>query len=162
MADLTFIEKLSRWLTNTQVKIKTEASESNTQSQTLALLLSKIDRKIDAIQHPSPDKENLTAIDLQASFYSFLHFYQETFSAYSKIMFSDVFKYEIWLSKQCLNKKKHQKCDQVFIIFSAIFVVQSLIFDWFCFSKICLRLRKFDCGLMFLSPLGELGNSTWP
>ncbi|XP_063718344.1 coiled-coil domain-containing protein 180-like isoform X2 [Symsagittifera roscoffensis] len=65
MADLTFIEKLSRWLTNTQVKIKTEASESNTQSQTLALLLSKIDRKINAIQHPSPDKENLTAIDLQ-------------------------------------------------------------------------------------------------
>ena len=118
MADLTFIEKLSRWLTNTQVKIKTEASESNTQSQTLALLLSKIDRKINAIQHPSPDKENLTAIDLQASFYSFLHFYQETFSAYStKVMFSDVFKYEIWLSKQCLNKKKkHHKCDQVLII----------------------------------------------
>ncbi|XP_075252069.1 coiled-coil domain-containing protein 180-like isoform X3 [Convolutriloba macropyga] len=65
MADLTFVERLSRWLTNTQVKIKTEASESNTQSQTLSLLLNKIDRKIDAIQHPSPDKESITAIDLQ-------------------------------------------------------------------------------------------------
>ena len=55
--DLLFMEKLGRWLTNTQVKIKAEVAESNSQAQTLARCLDDLERRIDACQHPNPDKE---------------------------------------------------------------------------------------------------------
>jgi vacuolar-type H+-ATPase subunit B/Vma2 len=55
--DLLFMEKLGRWLTNTQVKIKGEVAESNSQAQTLARCLDDLERRIDACRFPHSDKE---------------------------------------------------------------------------------------------------------
>ncbi|KAI8518615.1 hypothetical protein Bbelb_046320 [Branchiostoma belcheri] len=60
LMDLIFIEKVTRWFTNTQVKIKSEVQESNTQSQTLHNHLNRLERRIDAVEKPNPDKEQLT------------------------------------------------------------------------------------------------------
>lgn len=57
MVDLVFIEKVARWLTNTQVKIKTEVADSNAQAKRLAQHINDIDRRIDACERPNPDKE---------------------------------------------------------------------------------------------------------
>ena len=57
MVDLIFMEKIARWLTNTQVKIKAEVASSNSQAQTLAKHLNDIDRRIDACERPNLDKE---------------------------------------------------------------------------------------------------------
>ena len=59
MVDLLFMEKIARWLTNTQVKIKAEVAASNSQAKQLAQMLCDLDRRIDACQHPNPDKEVL-------------------------------------------------------------------------------------------------------
>ncbi|CAB3987990.1 Hypothetical predicted protein, partial [Paramuricea clavata] len=55
--DLTFMEKSSRWTTNTQVKIKTEVAKSNSQAKNLVITLAKIERHIDAVRNPNLDKE---------------------------------------------------------------------------------------------------------
>ncbi|XP_071948250.1 coiled-coil domain-containing protein 180-like [Antedon mediterranea] len=55
--DLTFIEKLTRWLTNTQVKIKAEVADSNSQAQKILNYLKTIERRVDACQKPNLDKE---------------------------------------------------------------------------------------------------------
>ena len=55
--DLTFMEKITRWLTNTQVKIKAEVADSNSQAQKLAAYLKELERKIDACEKPNLDKE---------------------------------------------------------------------------------------------------------
>ena len=57
MFDLIFMEKIARWLTNTQVKIKGEVANSNTQAQKLGQHLLDIDRRIDACERPNLDKE---------------------------------------------------------------------------------------------------------
>ncbi len=57
MIDLLFMEKIARWLTNTQVKIKAEVADSNSQAQQLVQYLNDLDRRIDACEHPNPDKE---------------------------------------------------------------------------------------------------------
>ncbi|KAJ8300120.1 hypothetical protein KUTeg_021639 [Tegillarca granosa] len=57
MIDLVFMEKIARWLTNTQVKIKAEVANSNTQAQTLAQHINDLDRRIDACEKPNLDKE---------------------------------------------------------------------------------------------------------
>ena len=57
MFDLIFMEKIARWLTNTQVKIKAEVADSNTQAQQLAQHLIDLDRRIDACERPNLDKE---------------------------------------------------------------------------------------------------------
>ena len=57
MFDLIFMEKIARWLTNTQVKIKAEVANSNTQTQTLTRHLMDIERRIDACERPNLDKE---------------------------------------------------------------------------------------------------------
>ncbi|XP_030854046.1 coiled-coil domain-containing protein 180-like isoform X3 [Strongylocentrotus purpuratus] len=62
--DLTFIEKLSRWLNNTQVKIKGEVAESNTQAQTLMRVLNKLETRVDACERPNQDKEQITPGEL--------------------------------------------------------------------------------------------------
>jgi len=41
-ADLEFVEKVARWLTNTQVQIKSEVASSNTQCQTIEQSLSRL------------------------------------------------------------------------------------------------------------------------
>lgn len=67
MFDLIFMEKIARWLTNTQVKIKAEVANSNSQAQKLAQHLSDIDRRIDACERPNLDKEQITAEQLNDS-----------------------------------------------------------------------------------------------
>ena len=57
MFDLLFMEKVARWLTNTQVKIKGEVAASNSQAQTLAGHLKDLERRIDACEKPNLDKE---------------------------------------------------------------------------------------------------------
>ncbi|XP_070532747.1 coiled-coil domain-containing protein 180-like [Ptychodera flava] len=65
--DLTFMEKLARWLTNTQVKIKAEVAASNTQAQKLAQHLMIVERRIDACDRPNLDKEQITSEELMES-----------------------------------------------------------------------------------------------
>lgn len=60
MVDLLFMEKIARWLTNTQVKIKAEVADSNSQAQRLAQHLDDLERKIDACERPNLDKEVCT------------------------------------------------------------------------------------------------------
>ena len=57
MIDLLFMEKVARWLTNTQVKVKAEVAESNTQAKKLAHHLKELYRRIDACEKPNLDKE---------------------------------------------------------------------------------------------------------
>ena len=51
------MEKIARWLTNTQVKVKAEVADSNSQAKRLAQYLNDLDRRIDACQRPNLDKE---------------------------------------------------------------------------------------------------------
>ncbi|KAK2168021.1 hypothetical protein LSH36_21g05004 [Paralvinella palmiformis] len=64
MVDLLFMEKIARWLTNTQVKIKAEVADSNSQAQRLAQHLDDLERKIDACERPNLDKEQITPSQL--------------------------------------------------------------------------------------------------
>lgn len=65
MIDLIFMEKIARWLTNTQVKIKAEVANSNSQAQQLAQHLSDLDRRVDACERPNLDKEVNTTLDAE-------------------------------------------------------------------------------------------------
>nr|XP_022323892.1 coiled-coil domain-containing protein 180-like isoform X9 [Crassostrea virginica] len=65
MIDLIFMEKIARWLTNTQVKIKAEVANSNSQAQQLAQHLSDLDRRIDACERPNLDKEPACKKEMQ-------------------------------------------------------------------------------------------------
>ncbi|KAL8612782.1 hypothetical protein ACOMHN_033452 [Nucella lapillus] len=64
MFDLLFMEKVARWLTNAQVKIKAEVAASNSQAQALATHLTDLARRIDACERPNLDKEQITASQL--------------------------------------------------------------------------------------------------
>jgi uncharacterized protein Yka (UPF0111/DUF47 family) len=55
MTDLTFVEKFARWLTNTQVKIKSEVADSNGQSSCITKSLAKLEQLIVACEQPGPD-----------------------------------------------------------------------------------------------------------
>eukprot|EP00118_Oscarella_pearsei_P002959 m.12399 g.12399 ORF g.12399 m.12399 type:complete len:1507 (+) comp24025_c0_seq1:45-4565(+) len=65
--DLKFVEKVQRFLTNVQVKIKSEVAASNSQTKALAEELTAIERRCDAIEHPNPDKEQISARELMDS-----------------------------------------------------------------------------------------------
>ncbi|XP_019396411.1 PREDICTED: coiled-coil domain-containing protein 180 isoform X2 [Crocodylus porosus] len=62
--DRLFMDKIQRFLTNLQVKIKSEVANSNLQAQTLNSYLEKFLMKIDACAHPTADKEAVTAEEL--------------------------------------------------------------------------------------------------
>ncbi|XP_059166254.1 coiled-coil domain-containing protein 180-like isoform X2 [Physella acuta] len=64
MNDLIFMEQTTRWLTNTQVKIKTEVANSNMQAQQILKLLNQLESKINAFVKPNLDKELITANEL--------------------------------------------------------------------------------------------------
>jgi hypothetical protein len=55
MADLLFVEKIARWLTNCQVKIKSEVADSNGQSFKIAQSLSELERLLIGCETPSLD-----------------------------------------------------------------------------------------------------------
>ncbi|XP_025905435.1 coiled-coil domain-containing protein 180 [Nothoprocta perdicaria] len=62
--DRAFMEKIQRFLTNLQVKIKSEVANSNLQAVTLNSCLEKLHEKIDACARPTADKEALTSEEL--------------------------------------------------------------------------------------------------
>ncbi|XP_057317166.1 coiled-coil domain-containing protein 180-like isoform X2 [Hydractinia symbiolongicarpus] len=62
--DLTFVEKIKRWLTNIQVKIKGEVANSNSQSQHLSKMISVFSRRLERIKNPSVDGEKFTVEEL--------------------------------------------------------------------------------------------------
>uniref|UniRef100_A0A1I8I5B4 DUF4455 domain-containing protein n=1 Tax=Macrostomum lignano TaxID=282301 RepID=A0A1I8I5B4_9PLAT len=64
MVDLVFMEKVARWLTNTQVKIKAEVSDSNSQSLKLVETLDSLAKRVDACARPNLDKETVRPEDL--------------------------------------------------------------------------------------------------
>merc|ERR1711962_455069 len=59
--DLTFVEKMKRWLTNIQVKIKGEVANSNSQSQHLSKMISVFSRRVELIMNPSADGESYSS-----------------------------------------------------------------------------------------------------
>ncbi|GFO20003.1 coiled-coil domain-containing protein 180-like [Plakobranchus ocellatus] len=69
MSDLVFIERVARWLTNTQVKIKAEVANSNGQAQKLVHMLDTLERRVDACARPNLDKEQITASQLNQSLF---------------------------------------------------------------------------------------------
>ena len=56
LIDLQFIEKISRWLNDTQIKIKSEVSASNTQAKELNKMISEFSVRVDACRKPNLDK----------------------------------------------------------------------------------------------------------
>ncbi|XP_056009695.1 coiled-coil domain-containing protein 180-like isoform X3 [Ostrea edulis] len=77
MIDLIFMEKIARWLTNTQVKIKAEVANSNSQAQQLAQHLNDLDRRIDACEKPNLDKEQITSRQLNETLKTVLEAFQD-------------------------------------------------------------------------------------
>jgi len=75
--DLTFMEKVTRWLTNSQVKVKSEVAFSNSQAKKLAIYLSTFERHIDAVEKPNLDKEQVTARQVQSSLIPILQTFHE-------------------------------------------------------------------------------------
>ena len=56
LIDLQFIEKISRWLNDTQIKIKSEVSASNSQAKELNKMISEFAIRMDACRKPNLDK----------------------------------------------------------------------------------------------------------
>jgi hypothetical protein len=56
LVDLQFIEKISRWLNDTQIKIKSEVNASNTQAKELNKTISEFETRLDACRKPNLDK----------------------------------------------------------------------------------------------------------
>jgi hypothetical protein len=57
LLDVAFVEKVTRWLTNIQVKIKSEVAASNSQTQNVINAIDQLEKHLDAVENPSPDKE---------------------------------------------------------------------------------------------------------
>ncbi|XP_042193356.1 coiled-coil domain-containing protein 180 [Callorhinchus milii] len=62
--DLIFIEKIQRFLTNTQARIKSEVAISNHQGMNISSYLEHFERKLDACMRPNMDKESVTPEEL--------------------------------------------------------------------------------------------------
>ena len=56
MVDLLFMERIARWLTNTQVKIKAEVADSNSEARRCFNAITDLHQRIDACERPNPDK----------------------------------------------------------------------------------------------------------
>lgn len=56
MVDLQFIEKISRWLNEAQVKIKCHVNESNKSAKVISKMVKDFDYQIDACERPNLDK----------------------------------------------------------------------------------------------------------
>lgn len=57
MIDLMFIEKVQRWVTNSQVRIKTEVAQCNAFGVEVARHVTTVKARIDAFVRPNMDKE---------------------------------------------------------------------------------------------------------
>ncbi|XP_036398058.1 coiled-coil domain-containing protein 180 [Megalops cyprinoides] len=65
-ADLKFLEKIQRVLTNTQVQIKSEAAKSNTQKRNLDSIVVQLESVTEGFAKPSPEKKGVTPDDVNA------------------------------------------------------------------------------------------------
>ncbi len=57
MSDLVFLEKLARWLTNTQVKIKAEVAANNLQAKRLGQAVARFSAHVATAERPTADAE---------------------------------------------------------------------------------------------------------
>ncbi len=57
LVDLKFIEKITRWLNETQVKIKTDVNGSNMQAKNLNKLINDFESCLNEFRKPSVDKK---------------------------------------------------------------------------------------------------------
>ena len=64
LVDLQFIEKISRWLNETQIKIKTVVNGSNLQAKELSQLIAEYEVRIEACERPNLDKMRVLPGDL--------------------------------------------------------------------------------------------------
>ncbi len=64
LVDLQFIEKISRWLNETQIKIKTLVNGSNLQAKKLSEHITEFEKRLDCCQHPNLDKSQVLPKDL--------------------------------------------------------------------------------------------------
>ncbi|CAI9738402.1 Hypothetical predicted protein [Octopus vulgaris] len=64
--DLQFIELIARWFTNTQVKIKSDVAKCNNQGKSICNILDKLEKKIDYLTEPHPDKLKCSPSELTA------------------------------------------------------------------------------------------------
>eukprot|EP00794_Sanderia_malayensis_P016105 gene16105-17726_t len=78
--DLTFLEKIARWLTNIQVKIKSEVADSNSQAQKIAKMIATFDRRIDVVLRPNLDREQINAVELHDTLMPILETFHERVS----------------------------------------------------------------------------------
>ena len=57
LTDLQFIEMVNRWISDTQIKIKSEVALNNQKAQSLKTLILLYQTKLDAILNPNLDKQ---------------------------------------------------------------------------------------------------------
>jgi hypothetical protein len=63
LLDLMFVDKISRWLSNIQVKIKTEAADSNSQAQTISKMISTMHGRIEYLQNPIKGEKAVLTVE---------------------------------------------------------------------------------------------------
>lgn len=56
LTDLQFIERIARWLSETQIKIKIDVNESNSKAKSLNEMVNDLAVKVDACRSPNLDK----------------------------------------------------------------------------------------------------------
>lgn len=64
LVDLQFIEKISRWLNDTQIKIKTQVNASNLQAKQLSEHIKEFEKRVDCCTKPNLDKMKVLPSDL--------------------------------------------------------------------------------------------------
>ena len=67
-ADLEFIEKVARWLTNTQVQIKTEVASSNTQCQAIDQSVNKLQYLLSSDRQSDGSQDDVVMDTLRSLF----------------------------------------------------------------------------------------------
>ncbi|KAI0222951.1 DUF4456 domain-containing protein [Lamellibrachia satsuma] len=75
MVDLLFMERIARWLTNTQVKIKAEVAESNSEARRCFNSIAGLHQRIDACEKPNPDKPQVTSTQLYEGLSELFHLF---------------------------------------------------------------------------------------
>jgi len=75
--DLTFIEKINRWLSNIQVKIKSEVANSNSQSQQMGKMIAVFSRRIEQLQNVAIDNQKYTSEQLHETLLPLLKCFQD-------------------------------------------------------------------------------------
>ena len=71
-ADLEFIEKVARWLTNTQVQIKTEVASSNTQCQAIEQSVNKLQYLLSSDRQSDGSQDDVV-VDTLRSLFELVH-----------------------------------------------------------------------------------------